>query len=386
MSGLTQRDTTLDTVRGLIMCLMALDHVRIFFSSAQFDPTDIAATTPGYFFMRWITHLCAPGFFFIAGLSIAFIEHRSSTKRDVSVFLALRGLWLIALELFVFGFAWSFNYNWRWLGVIWGLGSAMLVMSLLIYLPRLALLCAALLFTALHNNLWPLFTSALGTNDTLIYNAGVVEWPLLGKMLVIYPLLPWLALMALGYATQAWLISNQRVIPKRFLGAGLALILAFMLCRGVGFGQPDYGPVDETQVGVRYLLSFFNIEKYPPSLQFSLITLGVLAICTWFFDRFKAQRIFTRLSVFGQVPFFFYLLHLFIIHGAALLCAKVLSWPQDYLFWQRLGPNLTPPDGYGFGLLGIYVVWMMVLLMLFPLCQRFAQQKQQSSAKWLRFL
>lgn len=150
----SHRDPALDVARGLIVALMALDHVRIFFSAAQFDPTDLDSTNIGWFLTRWVTHLCAPGFFFIAGVGAALMQGRQS-KPELAKFLLIRGGWLIALELAVFGIAWSFNPGWAWLGVIWGLGASMILLAGLVFVPRLLVLAVAMAFTLLHDALWP---------------------------------------------------------------------------------------------------------------------------------------------------------------------------------------------------------------------------------------
>lgn len=380
-----RRDWALDSTRGLIVALMALDHVRIFFSAAQFDPTDLDSTSLGWFLTRWVTHLCAPGFFFIAGLSAALMQRRQG-RRELASFLLVRGLWLILLELAVFGIAWSFNPGWLWFGVIWGLGASMVLLAGLIFVPRSLLLIVAAGFTLLHNWLWP---SGLlpATIEALLYSGGVADLPLLGQRLIIYPVLPWAALMAIGYAAAGWLIP-ARPAAGRLAAAGAIMVAAFIVSRVAGLGAPaDSG--FEPGGGIRALLSFLNVEKYPPSLQFSLATLGVLALLLALAVRFerlpRAAMLLHPLQAYGRVPFFFYLIHLFLIHGLALAAAVLLGWPTAYLFWEGIGPNLKPPEGYGFGLGGIYPTWLLVLALLYPLCAGFARLKQKHPEAWLRF-
>lgn len=379
------RNAALDIARGLIVALMALDHVRIFFSAAQFDPLDLDQTSIGWFLTRWITHLCAPGFFFIAGLSATLIESRQ-TKRALAAFLLVRGLWLILLELAVFGFAWSFNPGWLWLGVIWGLGAAMILLAGLISLPRPLLLAAALAFTLLHNALWPAGLLP-PTAETLLYAGGVADLPLLGPRMVLYAVLPWTALMLLGYAAGPWLLPDGRPAVRRLAWAGAAMVAAFLLLRFVGLGQPAGGGY-EPGGGPRAILSFLDVEKYPASLQFSLATLGLmalfLALIARFADRPRLAALLGPLQAYGRVPFFFYLLHLFLIHGAALLTARLLGWPADHLFWEGIGPSLRPPDGYGFGLAGVWLAWLPILALLYPACSWFGRLKSRRPERWLR--
>jgi uncharacterized membrane protein len=380
------RNVGLDAARGLIVALMALDHVRVFFSEAIFDPVDLTQTTPGYFATRWITHLCAPGFFFIAGLSSSLLEARVG-KRALSVFLLQRGLWLMALEILLFGLAWSFNPGWWWFGVIWGLGLAMFTMAGLIHAPRAVLFTAALLFTLLHNTFWSTWTNLSPSVDALLYSGGTISAPVIGARLVLYPLLPWLCLMALGYSGGRWLVNEKSLQPRRTLIAGSLAVIGFVITRTLGYGQPSLS-ADGVPPGASQALTFFNVEKYPPSLQFSLVTVGVLLLLLWAAQRWQLGqgRWLSPLVVFGRVPFFFYLLHLYLIHAAAWAVATLLQWPTAYLFWQGSEPNLTPTAGYGFGLPGIYVTWLLILAVLLPACMQFACLKARYDYWWLKFL
>jgi uncharacterized membrane protein len=371
------RDRSIDALRGLIIALMALDHVRIFLSSAQFDPIDLERTNAALFLTRWITHLCAPGFFFLAGLGIALFEVRAD-RPTVRRFLLVRGFFLIAMEVLVFGLAWSFHPGWWWFGVIWGLGAAMVLMAALVSVPKSVLLVVAGLFTLLHNSLWPAGSS---TANTLLYAGGFVSPPITGERLVIYPLLPWLALMVLGYATARWFAPDRDPRGRVLLTAGITSLTAFLLLRLVGFG----GPVSCAEA-TRSLLAMLNVEKYPPSLQFSLVTIGACLVLIGLARRWPAltSGIGQPLVTLGRVPFFFYTLHLFAIHGFALALAALLGWQTSYLFWPGPGPNLIPPDGYGLGLAGVYAVWVLILAALYPACTAFARLKQRHPSFWLK--
>lgn len=376
------RDPALDISRGLIVALMALDHVRIFFSGAQFDPGDVDATTPGWFFTRFVTHLCAPGFYFLAGMSAALMERRGMAKADVSRFLVTRGAILILLEILVFGFAWSFNPGWFWFGVIAGLGAAMILLAGALWAPRAALLVGALAFTLLHDALWSRGLAPQPLNSYLYYG-GRVELPLVGPRIVLYSLLPWAALMLLGYASASWLMPGGRPARRRFLIAGLGGVAAFVALRlfHIGERRSSFEPAGGWP---HDLLSFLDIEKYPVSLQFALATLGLLAL---FMAAVSGRRpgLLGPLNLFGRVPFFFYFLHIFLIHSLAVLTALLLGWPLDYLRWTSIGPNLAPPDGYGFGLAGIYAAWLLVLALLYPVCLRYAQLRAERPGSWLRY-
>lgn len=380
------RIASLDITRGLIVALMALDHARIFFSNAQFDPTDLTQTTPVWFFMRLVTHLCAPGFFFIAGVGAALSQANGLSRRALSTFLLSRGLWLIAVELTLMGVAWSFGLNgWFWFGVLWGLGASMVVLAGLIFLPRLVLLLGALAAVATQEYWLAAIPAEQGSVWALFATGGVWDMPQLGPKLVLYPLVPWLSLMLLGYAAAPFLLRGNAPRGALILTAGLVLIILFVATRVLGIGG-DVAPDDPQQ-----LLAFLNVEKYPPSLQFSLLTLGVLLAFLGVIATMEAHkrpmRMIHPLRIYGRVPFFFYILHIFLIHGAALLSATALGWPRDYVFWQGTSwPQLTPPDAYGFGVGGVYLVWLVVLVVLYALCLWFSGVKDRHQTWWLRYL
>jgi uncharacterized membrane protein len=380
-----QRIGSLDIARGMIVAVMALDHVRIFFSSAQFDPVDLSQTTPDWFFMRLLTHICASGFFFIAGFGAALSEQNGQSKRALAGFLLTRGLWLIALELTVMGVAWSFGFNgWFWFGVIWSLGASMIVLAALIFAPRLLLLIAALAAVLLQEQWLALIPYQEGSIWALFATGGVWAAPELGPKLVLFPLLPWLSLMALGYAAAPMLLRDGKPRGALIMATGIILLILFIAARVLGLGG-GVAPDDPQQV-----LAFLNVEKYPPSLQFSLLTLGALltffGVVATLEAHGRPMRMLHPLRTYGRVPFFFYIMHIYLIHGAALLFATLFAWPRDYLFWQGTSwPQLTPPDGYGFGVFGIYVMWIAVLIVLYALCLWFAAVKERHSWWWLRY-
>lgn len=380
-----RRDSSLDIARGLIVALMALDHVRMFFSSAQFDPTDLDRTNLGYFAARWVTHLCAPGFFFIAGLSAGLFEGRAG-RAAASKFLLTRGLLLIALEIVVFGVAWSFNPGWWWFGVIAGLGASMVALSGLIWLPRPLLFAAGALFTLLHNSLWGAVAPSSATLNAFLYSVDIAQLPGAGPRIVLYPLLPWLALMTIGYAAMPFLKRTDARSAKRLLLAASVMVAGFVALRFAGFGEPAKEGFDRTASGARAFMSFMNLEKYPPSLQYSLVTLGIVLgfLALVRLARMNASSSLSArvLETYGRVPFFFYLVHLFLIHGSALAIASALGWPTGYLFWSGYEPNLIPPNGYGLPLAGVIVAWIAVLAILYPLCRWYGELKA-SRPSWL---
>jgi len=384
------RIVSIDVARGLIMALMALDHVRMYFTSAQFDPVSIDETTFGYFATRWVTHLCAPGFFFLAGMGVALAERAGQSPRKSTFLLLTRGVWLVVLEFTLIGLAWSFVLGWSWLGVIWSLGVSMICLAALRWAPRPILLAAALAFTLLHNALPMTAWLADESVATIFYSAGSTTVMGLGEKWALFPILPWLALMVIGYTAADFFVPAASGRPSivRLAGVGAVCVAAFAALRVLGIGQPDGGGAQTYGNAAQSLMSFMNVEKYPPSLQFSLVTIGVLLIATAFFEQWQkgAKGPLFPLLAFGRAPFFFYILHLYIIHGLALATASALSWSTDYGFWRGVGANLRPPEGYGFGLPGVYLVWLVVLLMLFPVCAWFTRIKASSGAWWTKYL
>lgn len=380
------RAPSIDLARGLIVALMALDHVRMYFTEAQFDPVDLDSTTLGYFLTRWITHLCAPGFFVIAGLSAALYETRTS-RAEAARFLLTRGAWLVALEFTLFGVAWSFNPGWFWFGVIWGLGASMIALGLLLRIGKPLLFAGGALFTLLHNA-FAADLSGVGA-ATLLYSGGEVDLPWLGPRVVVYPLLPWFAVMVIGYASAPWLVPDGRLRSDRAIRAGVGLIALFIIARLMGIGAPEGSGFDAAGDASRTAMAFLNVEKYPPSLQFSAVTVGLILLLTGVAERRPrlAQSVALRPAlIFGQVPFFFYLVHLFAIHGTAFAVAAMAGWPTRFLFWTGTGPNLQPPNGYGLSLAGVYLAWLLLLAGLLPICARFASLKRERASWWLKYL
>jgi uncharacterized membrane protein len=388
---LAGRDASIDVIRGVIVVLMALDHTRVFFTEAQFDPVSITDTTPGYFVTRWLTHLCAPGFFFLAGIGVSLSERAGTTPAQSSWWLVTRGLWLMLLEITVIAFAWSFNPGWSWFGVIWSLGISMVALGALRWLPKSALGVTAGAVVVLHNSM-PL-EQLFGTSNllTILYSAGYVTTPL-GEKLVLFPMIPWLAVMTLGYVLGEWLTPGRRVCVPRSAVTGAACIAIFVLLRTIGVGQPDDGGAIVYDNNAQSLMSFLNVEKYPPSLQFVLATIGVLLVATAGVSsglqgaNAKLTILLRPLLLFGRLPFFFYLMHLYVIHILALLAASIWGWPSGHLIWQGPGPNLVPPIGYGVGLAGVYGALAIVLLVLYVLCKRYDAFRTNRRSAFLRYI
>ncbi|MGA2376168.1 MAG: heparan-alpha-glucosaminide N-acetyltransferase domain-containing protein [Candidatus Sulfotelmatobacter sp.] len=376
---------SIDVVRGVIMILMALDHVRDFFGNSGLNPTDPATTTIPLFFTRWITHFCAPVFFLLTGTG-AYLSLRKQTQRELSRFLFTRGLWLIFLELTVtrcLGWQFNFDYHVTMLIVLWALGWAMIVLSALVYLPASVVTAFGVVMIATHN----LLDSVDSSNPlwSILHSPNViVNHP--GRVVrVIYVLIPWVGVTAAGYGLGqifSWPSDRRRafLLP---LGAGLSA--AFLVLRGINlYGDPV--PWSTQKSAVFTALSFLNTTKYPPSLLYLLMTVGPALLFLWAVDAGTPQWLRPALIV-GKVPMFYYLLHIPLIH---MLAVAVCYARYGQVHWMFESPTLrqfpiTPPPGWGYSLPIVYLIWALVVFTLYPLCRWFAGLKQRRSDAWLSY-
>jgi uncharacterized membrane protein len=379
------RIESIDVVRGVIMVLMALDHVRDFFGNSGVNPTDPATTTIPLFFTRWITHFCAPVFFLLTGTG-AFLSLRKKSKRELSRFLFTRGLWLIFLELTVtrcLGWQFNFDYHVTLLLVLWALGWAMIVLSALVYLPASVVTAFGVVMIATHNlfdsvdSSNPLWT-ILHSPDFLLNRPGRIVF-------VTYALIPWIGVTAAGYGLgqiYSWPSARRK---KFLLPLGIGLSAAFVVLRGINvYGNPV--PWSTQKSAAFTVLSFLNTNKYPPSLLYLLMTLGPAMLFLWAVDAGTPRWLRPALIV-GKVPMFYYLLHIPLIH---LIAVAVCYARYGQVHWMFESPGLgqfpiTPPPGWGYSLPIVYLVWAVVVLTLYPLCRWFAGLKQRSNDAWLSY-
>lgn len=383
------RVVSIDLLKGLVMVIMALDHVRDYFhySANFFDPTDPTQTTFPIYFTRWITHFCAPTFCFLAGIS-AFLVGKRKTPKQLSVFLATRGLWLVLIELTVVNFGWFFDPEFRTFGllVIWSLGICMIALSVLIYLPPkvLLLFCGVLIFG--HNLL-----DSVDLDNNVLWN--ILHQPTLinvtphTQLFIGYPVIPWIAVMALGYYFGQYydqsFDSSKR--EKLFNAIGFVSIILFLILRGTNFyGNPT--PWLDYEGFTKDLYSFLNPNKYPPSLLYLLMTLGVAFLFLANSENLKG-RVVNFFCTFGRVPFFYYILHLYAIHITAMIFAEIsgLGWEHFILpTWIGFIPEIK---GYGYNLITVYLVWLGIVAVLYPICKKFDAYKQNHKQKtWLSYL
>ena len=395
LTAVRSRIESIDLLRGIIMIIMALDHVRDYFHaySYNYDPTDLQHTSAPIFLTRWITHFCAPLFMLLAGIS-ACLYGLKNGRKALSFFLFTRGLWLVIVELFIITLEWTFNphYPSFILQVIWAFGISMMALSLLILLPRPVLLAVGILLVAAHNTLDNIHI----TGD----NAPALLWSVLHDPnfsgfhfgpfhpIIGYPVLPWIGIITLGYCLGG--LYAPAVAPevrkKSLRNLGLGAILLFIVLRWTNM----YGDAAHWSVQKNFLFtlfSFVNTTKYPPSLLYALMTLGPALLFLAYAER-PLNRLGSGIKVFGRVPMFFYLLHIPLIHGMAILAAMLSGHTAadmvNLTTWVTANPQLK---GYGFSLPIVYLVWIVVILLLYPLCLRFSEYKQanQGNKKWLSY-
>ena len=392
-AGIRPRLDSLDLLRGAVMILMALDHVRDFVSrdALAFDPLDLSRTNYAMFFTRWITHFCAPVFCFLAGTGAFLSCSRGKTRSDVSRFLFTRGLWLVLLELTLVQFGWTFRIDLHVFGglVIWALGWSMVVLSVLVILPVWTVAAFGIVMIATHNLLDGVAPEAFGGWSWLwkiLHLQGPVKIGPNFTLRIAYPLVPWIGVMAAGYAFGALVIKPRPQRRPLLLWVGLGVTVAFLIIRALNvYGDPR--PWSPQATPGLTLLSFLDCAKYPPSLLYLLMTLGPSIFALALFDR-ELGAWARPVIVFGRVPLFYYLVHLPLIHGIAVLLAYVQHGSAGGVL---SGPTWIPraaalyPDGYGCGLVGVYAIWIAVILVLYPLCRWFAALKQRRRDPWLSY-
>jgi uncharacterized membrane protein len=384
----SKRITSIDLLRGLIMIIMALDHVRDYFHKDAFlyDPLDLIQTSVVLFFTRWVTHFCAPIFVLLAGTS-AFLSGQRKTKKQLAAFLVKRGIWLIILEETFINFSWFFNTQFSFFifGVIWVLGLSMICLAALIFLPWKWILGIGLLMVFGHN--------LLDTVHFDSHNLAGFLWGAIHERKVFaiggakigegYQFIPWAGVMAIGYCLGK-IFSNDFGASRRkkiLLQLGIGSWILFIILRSIN----KYGNLYPwtTQISdVRTFLSFLDITKYPPSLDYLLVTEGFAFIFMALTENISNR--FTKIiAVYGRVPMFYYIIHIWLIHFFALILVVLQGHPWTdmtaFTSWVDGMPNLK---GYGLPLGGVYIVWITLVVLLYPLCKKYDGYKSSHRDKW----
>lgn len=384
------RIESVDLLRGIIMILMALDHSRDFFGAIGANPTDLTTTTAPMFLTRWITHICAPVFFLLTGTGASLaLGHRS--KAELSRFLLTRGLWLVFLELVVVRFLLQFNVDYRVtiITVLWALGWAMITLAVLVHLRTWIIVAIGAVMVAGHNLLDGVQAAAFGAWAPLwniLHGPGFVLNSERHVVFVAYVLVPWVGVTALGYALGSvyrWDAERRRRLLSRL---GLALTAAFLVLRAInGYGDPL--PWSAGRSPLFTVLSFLNVNKYPPSLLFLLMTLGPALLLLRAFDRGTPDLLRPALLI-GRVPMFFYLLHFLLIHLLALAGAWLRYGEVGWMFQSPSldkFPFTAPPD-WDWGLPAVYLTWVVVVVALYPVCRWYAQLRERSRRWWMSYI
>ena len=395
------RVQSIDILRGIVMVIMALDHVRDFFfradvgnaSAVATDPTNMATTTPALFFTRWITHFCAPVFVFLSGTS-AFLVGQKKSKAALSAFLITRGFWLVFVELFIITLGWTFDplYHLFILQVIWAIGVSMIILGLVVYLPVQVVMLLGGIIVVGHNLLdkYPAWAAELkgSTFTDLAYFGQFSIHPLAAHraFIIVYSFLPWTGIMMLGYGfgrVYSSSFSEERR-RKLLLMMGLILILLFLVLRYTNiYGDPL--PWSRQARGpVFTFLSFLNANKYPPSLIFVLMTLGPAMVLLAYLEKVR-NRFSAIMNVYGRVPMFYYIIHFFIIHSLLVILFFVTGHGSKDIVSPN-NPFLFRPSDLGFGLPGVYMVWLFVVIVLYPLCKRYDRYKSTHTQWWLKYI
>lgn len=365
------RITSIDILRGMIIVVMGLDHVRDYFALAPFDPIDPTATTPPWFFTRWITHFCAPIFVFLAGLS-AFIYGQRAGKKKLSRFLWTRGLWLIFIEFTLVHFGWTFDFQFFFLQVIWVIGWSMIILSLLIHLPKWFIAAFTFVIIAGHNLL-----------DGIVINE--YWWQLLHQprwdppVAVAYPLIPWPAVMSFGFLVGEFYLNDAQTRKRRLLLSGTLLIGLFILLRMLNIYGDANTWTTQQRGDVYTFLDVLDTTKYPPSLLYLCMTLGPAFILLVILEGLKGP-IATFFQVFGRVPFFYYVMHIYVIHLLAIVYNGILY--GEWRTWMFSGF----PDDYTPSLVTAYVAWIGITIIMFFFCKWFNGIKKRYSYWWLKYL
>ncbi len=386
----TNRIQSVDFLKGFVIILMALDHVRDYFhiDNFYFDPTDVEQTNGWLFFTRFITHFCAPVFVLLAGTSAFFVQQKIG-KNAVSKWLLKRGVWLIFLEIVVISFAWRFQFNFNYIlfQVIWLLGASMLFLALFIHVPKKLMIALCLIAIFGHNALDGFTTSSFSEVWTVLHVMAPFQITEHVSLFIAYPLIPWIFVMPLGYYLGDLYKSGFDTAKRHrlLLGIGFSAIVLFFVLRFANV-YGDLVPWTTYEDFSKTVLSFFNVTKYPPSLLFLLITLGPSLIVLSLAERFQG-KLYDVMILFGKVPMFFYIIHLYWIHLLAVVAVYLTGYDQKLMIIDVWIGFVTELQGYGFSLGVVYLIWIFVVVSLYPVCKWYWNfKKNNRQYGWLSYL
>lgn len=386
-----KRIDSIDVLRGIVMVIMAIDHLRDFVHVQAFtdDPLNLSTTTPVLYFTRWITHLCAPTFVFLSGLSI-YLQSIRKTKAELSSFLFKRGIWLIFVEICLITLAFTFNpsYDFILLQVIWAIGISMIVLGFLSRLPYKLVLAIGLVIVLGHNvlDIWeaePGFKAGFWWD--LLHHGTFAIYPIVGDhvIAILYPFVPWLGLMILGYCFGIFFtdkftsVERQKILWK----FGLSLLSFFVVLRLINvYGDPHPWSVQSS--GFYTFLSFINVHKYPPSLAYMSVMIGIAILALAFLENIH-NKITNLFRVFGRTAFFYYILHFYFVHLIATLLYFYKGHTlDDATKGLQKVPFLFVTPGEGYELSFVYLLWILLIAGLYPLCKWYDSYKTAHKEKW----
>jgi uncharacterized membrane protein len=382
----TKRIGTIDLLRGLVMVIMALDHSRDFFHVAALtgDPLNPETSTPMLFFTRWVTHFCAPTFVFLSGLS-AWLQSRKKSKKELSLFLIKRGVWLIVIDLILMSLLITadIHYEFFILETLWAIGAGMIVLGLLIRLPYYYILAVGMIIVFGHNIL-DFFegNDPAGVGWSLMHRPNLIPLSNGHGLFVFYPFLPWSGLLLLGYCCGKLYTDNTAEKRKRILiYLGLGAIVFFIAFRFANvYGNPSAWATQTKSIATFF--SFMNVQKYPPSLLFMCTTIGPALLFLAFTENWSG-RLMRIISVYGRVPFFYFIVHFFILHLAQIITYLA----RDHSLAEGMkglpgNPIKFASPGEGVSLPAVYLIWIAVVIFMYPLCNAYDKYKMRHKEKW----
>ncbi|HYC96579.1 DUF1624 domain-containing protein [Brevundimonas sp.] len=378
----------IDALRGLVIVLMVLDHVRDFFHATAFtaDPMALDSGNPALFLTRWVTHLCAPTFVFLAGLSVWLQKANGKSPGDLSRFLLTRGLWLLVLEFTLIGVGFNFGW-WIFAQVIWAIGFGMIVLAALHRLPRNLVLALGVIIIAGHPALNLIAPSAFGPLEPL-WRALAVRGPFptdAGLLLVVYPAIQWTGILLLGYGLAGFLTDSGGLRRGRVMLFAAGFLTLFAVGRGFNLPGFDTVPWTMQESPLWSVFSIISANKYPPSPAYVLLTLGLAFVLLLVLDRLRGPVTGVFLT-FGRTPLFTYLLHIWVAHALAVAVGMALGVPPSAFIDTITDPSRLIELGWGFSLPWVYVAWAAVLILLYPLSRWFEGVKRRRRDWWLGYL
>ena len=377
----SNRNQSIDVLRGLVMIIMALDHVREFFSYTSYPATDVTQASVPLFFTRWVTHLCAPTFVFLSGVSIFLYSKKITSLKKTSLFLLTRGIWLIVVEIFVISFILTQGYEMTLLEVIWAIGCSMILLTVLIWLPRWLQVALALAMICGHDAI-PFIGTVSSGNMLFAFLHNTPFFIADPPVLVAYTIVPWVGVMLLGYVMGSWFDHAPQTRDKLLLISGVLALIIFFVLRFVNvYGDPI--PWSNQERGSIYtFLSFLNVSKTPPSLLFLSVTLGISFILLVLLNKISL-RVKQFFITYGRVPFFYFILHLAIISLSAYIWTYVSFGKSVNLSFVK--PK-DWPAAYEPNLLRAYIVWISLIIVLYFPCKWYGEYKAGSKAWWISYL